>query len=214
MISRYGRKIFAPPVAYLASLLRKLGFTPNGLTYTGFVLTVVSAGFLAMGYFFWGGVILLVAALFDMLDGTLARTTKQSSAFGAFLDSTLDRYSESVTFLGLVYYYAAQGTARTEVVLIFVIIVGSMMVSYTRARAEALHVECKVGILQRPERVILLIVSLLIGWLMPVLWLLAVLTNVTAVQRIYEVYVQTTQAEARAPEADKGVAERKNNQPV
>jgi CDP-diacylglycerol--glycerol-3-phosphate 3-phosphatidyltransferase len=214
MISKYGRQAFALPVTYTASLLRRLGFTPNGLTYTGFFLTIVSAGFLAAGLFFWGGLILLVAAFFDMLDGALARTTEQSSAFGAFLDSTLDRYSESVTFLGLVFYYASQGTARTEIVLIFVIIVGSMMVSYTRARAEALQLDCKVGILQRPERVLLLIASLLIGWVMPVLWVLAIMTNVTAVQRIYEVYVQTVQVQTHGQSTGKGVAKRNDNQPV
>src|SRR5690606_7130150 len=101
----------------------------------------------------------------------------QSSDFGAFLDSTLDRYSESITFLALVYYYSSQIAARTELVLIFFILVGSLMVSYTRARAEGLSIECKAGILQRPERIILLIAGLITGWILPILWALAILTN-------------------------------------
>lgn len=128
-----------------------------------------------------------------MLDGALARATKQSSLFGAFLDSTLDRYSESITFLALAYYYSGTSGNRAELVLIFVILVGSLMVSYTRARAEALNIECNAGILQRPERVILLIAGLLIGWMQPILWIMAIFTNISALQRIYEVYSKTNQ---------------------
>lgn len=177
----------------LVSKLRDTGITPNALTYTGFILTALSAIVIATGAFIWGGILLIVAALFDMLDGTLARETNQSSTFGAFLDSTLDRYSESVTFLALAYYYAVQPGGRLELVLIFLLLVGSLMVSYTRARAEALNVECKVGILQRPERVVLVVAGLITGWILPVLWILAIFTNVTVVQRVYEVYWRTTQ---------------------
>ncbi|NJN84787.1 MAG: CDP-alcohol phosphatidyltransferase family protein [Caldilineaceae bacterium] len=199
MLSKYGRQLVAMPVAKLVAWLRALGVTPNALTYSGFVLTVVSAFVLANGYFVWGGLLLLVAAIFDLLDGSLARATDQSSTFGAFIDSTLDRYAESVTFLALAFYYSTQPDARTPLVLLFVIMVGSLMVSYTRARAEGLQVECKAGILQRPERVLLLIFGLLSGWVVPVLWLLAVLTNFTAFQRIYEVYWRTAGQAARSP---------------
>ena len=193
MLSNYGRRFFAEPLARLVSHLRNTGITPNALTYTGFILTALSAIVIGMGNFVWGGLLLIVAAAFDMLDGTLARVTNQSSTFGAFLDSTLDRYSESVTFLALAYYYAVHARGRMELVLIFVIMVGSLMVSYTRARAEALNVECKVGILQRPERVVLVVAGLLTGWMLPVLWILAIFTNVTVIQRVYEVYWRTTQ---------------------
>jgi len=136
--------------------------------------------------------LLFLAGMFDMLDGSLARATAQSSKFGAFLDSTLDRYSESFTFLALVYYYLSHTQPiGYEPVLIFLILVGSLMVSYIRARAEALNIECKAGMLQRPERVLLLIAGLVTGWLSPVLWIMAILTNVTAFQRIYEVYWRT-----------------------
>jgi CDP-diacylglycerol--glycerol-3-phosphate 3-phosphatidyltransferase len=198
MFSKFGREFVAPAVAYVVGLLQAAGISPNALTYTGFLLTVLSAFVLAGGFFRWGAIVLLIASIFDMLDGALARATAQSSVFGAFLDSTLDRYSESVTFLALAYYYSGVSGSRTEVMLIFVIIIGSLMVSYTRARAEALNVECKAGMLQRPERVLLLIAGLLIGWLQPVLWLMAILTNISAAQRIYEVYTNTRRRETAA----------------
>ncbi len=188
MLSKYGRPIFARPLSQLVYWLRDTGVTPNMVTFTGFALTAISAIILATGNFPLGGWLLFGAALFDMLDGALARITDQSSTFGAFLDSTLDRYSESVTFFALAYFYAQQQNARTELVLIFAILVGSLMVSYVKARAEALKVECKAGWLQRPERLFLLITSLILGWLVPVLWILAIMTNITALQRIYEVY--------------------------
>ncbi len=188
MLSKYGRPIFARPLSQLVYWLRDTGVTPNMVTFTGFALTAISAIILATGNFPLGGWLLFGAALFDMLDGALARITDQSSTFGAFLDSTLDRYSESVTFFALAYFYAQQTNARTELVLIFAILVGSLMVSYVKARAEALRVECKAGWLQRPERLFLLIASLILGWLLPVLWILAIMTNITALQRIYEVY--------------------------
>lgn len=198
MFSDYGRKFFAEPVARLVAWLQGTGITPNALTYTGFILTLLTAFVLAAGYFRIGALLLFVASIFDMLDGALARATTQSSPFGAFLDSTLDRYSESLTFLALAVYYSRDASTRTEVVLIFVIIIGSLMVSYTRARAEALNIECKVGIMQRPERVVLLIFGLLIGWVQPILWIMAVLTNFSALQRIYEVYSRTSQGAGTA----------------
>lgn len=193
MFSKFGRELVAPAVAYIVRWLQAAGISPNAISYMGFFLTGLSALILAAGYFRWGAIVLLIASIFDMLDGALARATAQSSVFGAFLDSTLDRYSESITFLALAYYFSGVLGSRTEVMLIFVIIIGSLMVSYTRARAEGLNVECKAGMLQRPERVVLLIAGLLIGWLQPVLWVMAILTNISAGQRIYEVYTNTKQ---------------------
>jgi CDP-diacylglycerol--glycerol-3-phosphate 3-phosphatidyltransferase len=217
MFSKFGRQFFAPAVEYVVGWLRNAGISPNAVTYAGFALTALSAILLALGYFRWGAIVLLIASIFDMLDGALARTTGQSTLFGAFLDSTLDRYSESVTFLALAFYYSGVEGSRIEVMLIFVIIIGSLMVSYTRARAEALNVECKAGMLQRPERVILLIAGLLIGWMQPVLWLMAILTNISAIQRIYEVYTNsklrqsTGQTTVQATEA---VAQPSNQPPI
>jgi CDP-diacylglycerol--glycerol-3-phosphate 3-phosphatidyltransferase len=191
MLSKYGRPFFSAVVNRAAERLYAAGFTANGATYTGFLLTAISAVVLATGDFRLGGFLLWAAALFDMLDGALARLAQQSSTFGAFLDSTLDRYSESVTFLALAFYYSRSASTRVELVLIFVILVGSMMVSYTKARAEGLKIDVKNGWLQRPERMVLLITGLITGWLLPVLWILAIFTNISALQRIYEVYWRT-----------------------
>jgi CDP-diacylglycerol--glycerol-3-phosphate 3-phosphatidyltransferase len=188
MLSKFGRPLAAGSVEQIVRWLESLGVTPNGLTYTGFALTVLTAALLAIGQFRWGALLLAVAAVFDMLDGSLARLTAQTSVFGAFIDSTLDRYSESVTFLALAYHYSQTSATRIELVLVFVIIVGSLMVSYTRARAEGLNLKVSGGMLQRPERIALLILGLLTGWMQPILWIMAIFTNVSAVQRIYEVY--------------------------
>lgn len=199
MLNKHVRWIFTEPITRLAQWLDRIGISPNAVTWAGFFLTLLSGYMIAQGYFFVGGLVLLVGALLDMLDGTLARIT-ETSAFGAFLDSTLDRYSESVTFLALTYFYMSHNRP-TEVVLIFFVLVGSLMVSYTRARAEGLNVECKVGLLQRPERVALIIAGLISGGviLLPILWLLATLTNFTALQRIYEVYWRTHETQIGVP---------------
>ena len=169
------------------------------VSIAGFILTLLSALIIANGAFIIGAIVYTIAAINDMLDGTLARLT-QPSTFGAFLDSTLDRYSESITCFGLMYFFMTQPGHETELVLVFLMLVGSLMVSYTRARAEGLNVECTAGLLQRPERVVLLIAGLLIpNLLVPILWILAILSNFTALQRIYEVYIRTSQGQMNVP---------------
>jgi len=190
MMSKYIRPYFLDPMARLAHWLHQRGVTPNAVTVAGFVLTLLSTVMIGMGILFWGGFVLWAASMFDMLDGALARYSNQVSKFGAFLDSTLDRYSESITFLGLAFYFAYEPGSETEILLIFLTLIGSWMVSYTRARAEGLGIECKVGILQRPERLTILIAGLILGLVQPALWVLAIFTNVTSFQRIYEVYSQ------------------------
>ncbi|MCY4078749.1 MAG: CDP-alcohol phosphatidyltransferase family protein [Caldilineaceae bacterium] len=184
-------------VGAIVRWLHGIGVTPNMVSFAGFVLTIGAATLLATGSLRIGGGVLWVAAMFDMVDGALARLGQSESKFGAFLDSTLDRYSESITFLGLAVFFANQNNAQTPLLLIFLTLVGSWAVSYTRARAEGLDVECKAGILQRPERLVLLIAGLILGLVLPVLWLLAVMTNFTAVQRIYEVYVRTSTSRSK-----------------
>ncbi|MCB0114026.1 MAG: CDP-alcohol phosphatidyltransferase family protein [Caldilineaceae bacterium] len=191
MLSKFGRPILNQPLATIARPLHRWGITPNGISIVGFLLTVAASALLAIGELRWGGVLLLIAASFDMLDGALARHTNQVSKFGAFLDSTLDRYSESITLLGLTIFYASHSQNQLHLVLIFLALIGSWMVSYTRARAEGLQIERKGGLLQRPERIAILIAGLILGWMLPVLWVLAVLTNFTALQRIRAVYAQT-----------------------
>ncbi len=174
----------------LARLIIRTGISPNLLTVIGFVLTVGVAYVLATGHLQIGGVLLIVAGTFDALDGTVARLADRKSRFGAFLDSTVDRLSEAVLFLGLLVYYTRQG-GRPESFLIYATIVGSLMVSYARARAESLGIECKRGILTRFERTVVLVVGLILDQMLIALWIMAVLSNFTALQRMYHVWRAT-----------------------
>ncbi|HYP41154.1 MAG TPA: CDP-alcohol phosphatidyltransferase family protein, partial [Chloroflexia bacterium] len=179
-----------------AQIFVRTPITPNMLTLFGLVLNIAVAALLATGHLVAGGVMIIVAGLFDMLDGALAKITNRVSAFGAFLDSVVDRYSEAVVLLGLLLYYYQQLSIQrlTEVVLIYAILFGSVMISYTRARAEGLDIKNEVGLMARPERIILLAVGLLFNTvlLIPVLWVLAVGTQITAIQRIVHVWLVTT----------------------
>ncbi len=179
-----------------AMLLAKAGISPNALTVFGFTMTLGVAWVLSTGHFFLGGFLVLLSGSLDFLDGALARATGRSTKFGAFLDSTLDRFSDAALFLGLLAYYASQGSHYLEIVLIGAALTGSLVTSYTRARAEGLGLKDEVGVFTRTERIILLAIGLIIGhWhsdaMTVVLWIIAVLSNLTALQRIYHVWRQT-----------------------
>ncbi len=181
----------------------RVGITPNFITTTGFVLNVVAAGFFIYAAIYqpydlaligWGGGIVLFAGLFDMMDGRLARMGNMSSVFGALWDSTLDRYSELFTLFGICTYFLLNGWEWMGVVT-FLAMVGSVMVSYVRARAEGLDIECKVGLMQRPERVVLTALgAILCGACGDLLWLavpiavIALLANITAFWRVRHCY--------------------------
>jgi CDP-diacylglycerol--glycerol-3-phosphate 3-phosphatidyltransferase len=180
---KYFRILYEPP----ARLFSSLGVSPNVITMVGFFLMIVIAVLLAQGYLFWGGILIIIVGLFDAMDGTLARMMGRTSRFGAFLDSTLDRYSEAVIFFGLFIYLSGQNQ-RLEMILIYATMVGSLMVSYARARAEGIGISLKDGLFTRFERVFLLVVGLLFNQLTIVLWILAVFSNFTALQRIYLVW--------------------------
>lgn len=179
----------------IARVLSTLGIHPNTLTVLGFVLNVGVAFVLSTGRLTLGGWLLALIAPIDALDGALARVIGQKSRFGAFLDSTLDRLSEAALLIGLAIYYLQQG-AFAEVILAVVVLVGSMMVSYTRARAEALGISCKVGLLTRIERMAVLVIGLILGYSTVALWILAIGTNLTALQRILRVYRASRQGES------------------
>jgi len=187
MLSELARKYTRYFLEPIARFISWTGVSPNVITVIGFLLTVGVAFVIGAGYLRLGGVLIFAAAGFDALDGTLARMTGRTSRFGAFLDSTLDRFSEAVIFLGLFVYLVDQG-AQTELILIYATIVGSLMVSYARARAEGIGVTLKEGLLTRFERVGLLILGLIFNQLTLVLWILAIFTNVTAVQRMWLVW--------------------------
>ena len=174
------------------------GLSPNALTLLGLLLNVLVATVIALGHPAAGGVLLLVASAFDMLDGAVARATDSVTRFGGFFDATLDRYSEIVVFLGLLVYLLGTPDERIGSILVFVSAVGSLMISYARARAESFGFTASVGVLPRPERVILLAVCLLIGRPLWALWVLAILTHVTAAMRIVHVWRLSQQRAAIA----------------
>jgi len=178
----------------IVRLIARTGISPNALTITGFLLNVVVAGVLAGGHLFPGGFLVLFAGWFDMLDGALARVVGKSTRFGSLLDSTIDRFSEAVLFLGLLIFYLEQA-ATPEILLVYSVIVGSIMVSYIKARAEGLGLRCEVGFFARPERVVLLALGLILSRilavaLLAVLWILAVGTILTVLHRLIHAWQQ------------------------
>ncbi len=178
--SRAPAAVLDPIVHALAAL----GVTPNMLSVAGLLGNAVAGLLIAQGELVAGGIVMLLASALDMLDGALARMTGKASRFGALLDSTFDRLSEAVVLFGVLLYTLDRGHDE-QAALTFVAIVGSLMVSYVRARAEGLGVSMKDGLFTRPERVVVLGVALLFGWLRAALWILAVLTMLTAFQRLF-----------------------------
>jgi len=208
------------PIIYV---LQKTGVTPNGITAIGLLITTFATVILIIGaevgergdyrYIAWFGAITLFAGVFDMLDGQLARATNKMSKYGALFDSVIDRYSEMIMFFGIAYYLVSHDYFLSSV-FAFIAMIGSIMVSYVRARAEGLGTDCKVGIMQRPERVLTIAITailygivssqvgdfkILVDWLpfpfienisiftIPI-FIMAILTNYTAVQRLYHCY--------------------------
>src|SRR5580704_2984116 len=171
---------------------------PNVLTFLGLVINSVAAFLFAAGSFRWAGVVIVGAALFDMVDGRVARETNRVTRFGGFFDSVLDRYSDLALLMGLLVYYASIDRFF-YVVLTAIVMTGSVMVSYTRARAECTIPKCKVGFLERPERVVLLIIGALFDRMAPVLWVIAVLSNLTVIHRMIYTYQECNRLEDEPP---------------
>jgi CDP-diacylglycerol---glycerol-3-phosphate 3-phosphatidyltransferase len=159
------------------------GVNPNFLTFIGFGINLMAAYLFAYGYFRWAGLTIILAGVFDMTDGRVARLEGRVTPFGGFYDSVMDRYSDLCLLIGLVIYYGRINRFQ-YVSLVAVAMIGSVMVSYSRARAENVIPSCKVGFLERPERVVLIIIGALFDRMAPVLWLIAVLSNVTVIHRI------------------------------
>ena len=186
----YARRSLVRPFAEgMARVIVRTGITPNALTVLGFLTSVGAAIVIATGHIAIGGVVVLVSGLFDLLDGSVARLTNRVTRFGALLDSTLDRFSEIAILLALLVLCLEQYSS-VEVFLVFIVLVGGILVSYVRARAEGLGISCDVGLFTRPERVIVLAIGLLANQVVIVLWILAVMTHVTVAQRIIHAWRQ------------------------
>ena len=194
----------------LYGIVRGLALTkisPNVLTFLGLVINVIAA--MLFGYasgdehwrmFLYAGLVIIGAGVFDMVDGRVARATNQVTVFGGFFDSVIDRYSDVALFFGLLVYYA-RASRFFYIGLVAFVMVSSLMVSYTRARAESLIGSCKVGFMERPERIVLIIIGALFekwGAMAPVLWVLALLSTITVIHRIMHTYQQTTAMEKSA----------------
>jgi len=175
----------------LIKIFAKWGLTPNAFTIGGMVITAMAAAAFVLGQIRWGGILLLVGGLCDVIDGNLARATDKASPFGALFDASVDRYAEFFLFFGIMAHYVQTGKFWTGVVAFFALC-GSMMVSYCRARAESLGFDCRTGIMQRPERIVILGAGALFhpAALVVALWLVAILANYTALQRIRHAYSQ------------------------
>lgn len=173
----------------LSRVVAKTGITPNSVTWIGFLITVIAAFVISSGSLLAGGLIFLFSSFFDMLDGAVARATGKVTKFGGILDATLDRLSEAAIFIAIIVYYAP-GNDSWPLLLTGLTLAGSQVVSYLRARAEANGLEGKEGIFTRPERVIVLAIGLLTGWLIPALIIICLLSFVTMGQRLSSAYRQ------------------------
>ncbi len=172
----------------LGEFLARLGLTPNAVTTIGLLLNLLVAVVIATGNLRAGGILLLIASGFDLLDGAVARAPGSVTPYGGFLDSTLDRYSEAVVYGGLLVYLLGTDDFRAGALLVFAATAGSLLISYARARAEAAGYRASVGLLARPERVVVLAVGLLFGQVIPALWILAIGTHLTVLTRILHVW--------------------------
>ena len=182
-------------ISPVARLVADFGIPPTAITFVGLLLSVLSGWGIATGHFLRAGLLLALAGLCDVIDGASARAGNRATVTGAFVDSTVDRYSEIAVLLGALFHYMARTKGAPEVgtaLAVFAALAGSLMVSYTRARAEAVGRSCEVGLTERPERMVILIAGALFGegTFRIAVWVLAVLANLTAIQRIRHVLGQ------------------------
>lgn len=185
---------------HVAPMLRRIGLGPNTLTVAGLAVCLGSAVLIALGNLVAGGVVLFLSSIFDIFDGAVARISTKPHPYGAFLDSTVDRYAEAFTSIALLYYFLFRAHATLEPMLVIIALAGSLLVSYVRARAQSLGFDGNGGLLARPERVVITVIGLIVAPLLIwALWILAILTNVTALQRIFSVW----QEARRTPAADR-----------
>ena len=198
----YTRAIGVVFGAIIDRIVRRLALSrihPNVLTFIGLVINIWAAWLFARAGsapdprvdFRWAGVVVIGAGLFDMVDGRVARATSQVTRFGGFFDSVVDRYSDLALYIGLLVYYASINRFF-YIVLTAVVMTGSVMVSYSRARAENTIPKCKVGFLERPERIVLIIIGALFGRMAAALWVIAVLSNLTVIHRMIYTWREAT----------------------
>lgn len=194
MLDRFGRMYLSRPIgAPIARFIGRLGISPNQLTVLGFISALLSAIFFANELFFWAAIFLIISGSFDVLDGELAKATGSVTPWGAYLDSMADRYSDTIVLLGLAWYYT-QANEVIYVLLVTLVISGALLVSYTKARAESIIGNFTCGLMERPERIILLTIGAFLEVVFPIvsmkitLWCLVFLIHLTAIHRIIYTY--------------------------
>lgn len=170
----------------LEPLAKRISFNPNFITIAGFLVTALGSLIIAK-HLRLGGAVIGLGSLMDMFDGIVARTQGRETKFGAFLDSVLDRFADAFIFLGLAWYLGSADD-HAGALLALGTMVGAFIISYTKARAEGLGQKCETGIMERPERVVLLVFGAISGWIIPVLWIMLFLTYLTVIQRVYYVW--------------------------
>ena len=188
-LDKWVRRGFDP----LLAVMERLGITPNHITVVAFLINLGAAVLIVFGYYIWAASIFIVAGLLDLVDGSLARRTGRTTPFGSFLDSTLDRLSEGAIFAAIAYRLAIDQDVALQmrgvnVALVVLALLGSVTVSYTRARAESLGVECRVGLASRFERIFLICVGLYQDVLPYVIYVMLALTMFTVIQRVVYTY--------------------------
>ncbi|MFL5758264.1 MAG: CDP-alcohol phosphatidyltransferase family protein [Thermomicrobiales bacterium] len=210
MISERIGNMIREQILGIGRFVASLGLSANMLTVVGLVLNGIVAIIIGAGHDVIGGFLLLVASAFDMLDGAVARATGTTSRFGGFLDSTLDRYSEVIVYLGVLVLMLDTDDAKTGSILVFISATGALLISYARARAEAAGYTASVGLVARPERVILLGLCLIIGQPLWALWALAIATHLTAATRILHVWRLSLREQATPVTAAAGASPQQN----
>lgn len=186
-LTDFARRQTSGLTTWIGQRLWALGIHPDLITLVGAIVVAIAALVAAQGHLFWAAIILIVGAPLDALDGAVARVMQRTDRFGALWDSTLDRYTDGFIFIGLAVYFSREGH-DTGVFLSMAALLGSLLVSYVRARAEGLGLDCKVGIFTRMERIVLLLGMLITGWIVPGLWVMTIGTHITVIQRVWHVY--------------------------
>ncbi|MEZ4521109.1 MAG: CDP-alcohol phosphatidyltransferase family protein [Thermomicrobiales bacterium] len=175
-------------IGFVGRIVAKTNLSPNAITVIGLVLNVVVAAVISTGNLILGGALLLIAGGFDVVDGAVARATNKVSRFGSFFDSTMDRYADAIILGGVLLYFINDDAGSWPIMLVFITLVGSLMISYARSKAESIGLRGDVGFAQRAERVIILAAGLMIGYPAWAIGILAVLTQFTVLQRILHVW--------------------------
>ena len=184
--NKVGRRLDPWIYSVLSKFFGKRG-NPNSFTIMGFFATLIASAFIIKELWVAAGLMIILSGLLDLFDGVLARKLERVTLFGGFLDSVLDRYSDLFLLLALLIYYLKKGVPGL-VVLTSVVSIGTILISYVRAKAESLQIPCSVGLMERAERIILLSAGTLFQWMEPILWILAILTHFTVIHRIYYVW--------------------------